>query len=398
MLACLLLVAPLACAADSPKETALRKVAKGIHSQAILVDGHNDITEYMTDVRGFDLAESSVGLLHTDLGRLKLGGVSAQFFSLYIDPDKYATNGGTARALKMIDAVYRTAEAHPKQLVLATTVADIRRAKREGRIAALIGIEGGYAIEDSLETLRAFHRLGVRYMTLTHNRSHSWAGANTTNYPGTGLTQLGREVVREMNRLGMLVDVSHVSDATMNDVLDLARAPIIASHSSARALCDVPRNVPDGLLRRMAINGGVVMVNFRCAFLDRDHAVARSSAAKEFNQLWKEYDGDLRAGRKAERELAAKLPDVPLARLADHIDHIVKVAGIDHVGLGSDFDGCERTPTGMEDVSCYPSLTMELLRRGYSEKSIRKTLGENLLRVLGEAEAFSRKQGRRSTR
>jgi membrane dipeptidase len=228
-------------------------------------------------------------------------------------------------------------------------------------------------------------------MTLTHRISTDWAGA-TTNGPGTGLTAFGREVVGEMNRLGMLVDVSHVSDSTMSDVLDVARVPVIASHSSARALCDVPRNIPDPLLRRIATNGGVVMVNFYSGFLDTNYATAASRLDAESDALWARYDKDLRAGRAAERKLVASLPAVPLARLADHIDHIVRVAGIDHVGLGSDFDGVEHTPTGMEDVSCFPNLTVELLRRGYSERDIQKILGENFLRVLGEAERFARKQ------
>lgn len=396
VICCLFFAAQSALAVETNTQAALHTTAQRIHARSIVVDGHNDITTYMTDA-GYDLGEPSQGLFHTDLQRLKQGNVGAQFFSLWIDPGKYATNGGTARTLKMIDAVYRATAAHPDQLVLATTVADIRRANREGRMAALLGIEGGYAIEDSLETLRAFHRLGVRYMTLTHRRSTSWAGA-ATNGPGTGLAPFGIEVVREMNRLGMLVDVSHVSDATMNDVLGVARVPVIASHSSARALCDVPRNIPDSLLRRIATNGGVVMVNFNNGFLDMNYSVAYKRAATEFDALGERYEHDPRAGRRAERELAATLPDVPLSLLADHIDHIVSVAGIDHVGLGSDFDGVERTPTGMEDVSCYPNLTFELLRRGYSEKNIRKILGENLLRVLREAEEFSRKQAPRPKR
>ncbi len=386
---CSLLSARSTHAADQQSDELLRKTAQRIHARSILVDGHNDITGAMTDA-GYDLGEPSVGLFHTDLDRLKQGGVSAQFFSIWIDPAKYATNGATTRALRMIDAVYRAAQAHPKDLVLATTVADIRRAKRQGRVAALMGIEGGYAIENSLETLRAFHRLGVRYMTLTHRLSTDWAGA-ATNGPGTGLTAFGREVVREMNRLGMLVDVSHVSDQTMGNVLDVARVPVIASHSSARALCDAPRNIPDPLLRRIATNGGVVMVNFYSGFLDTNYAAAASRIRAESDALWARYDTDLRAGRAAERQLVASLPGVPLARLADHIDHIVRVAGIDHVGLGSDFDGVERTPTGMEDVTCFPNLTVELLRRGYSEKAIRKILGENFLRVLSEAERFARR-------
>ena len=379
-----------ALAAAPLTEESLRKAARRIHARSILVDGHNDITGPMTDV-GYDLGENSAGLFHTDLARLKQGGVGAQFFSVWIDPAKYFTNGGTTRALKMIDTIDRGVAAHPRDLVLAASVADIRQARRDGRVAALMGIEGGYAIEDSLETLRAFQRLGVRYMTLTHTRSTSWAGA-TTNGPGTGLTAFGREVVREMNRIGMLVDVSHVSDATMSDVLDVTRVPVIASHSSARALCNVPRNIPDPLLRRIGTNGGVVMVNFYSGFLDPKYAAAHSRIEADFDAVWVRHDKDLRAGRVAEHKLAASLPAVPLSRLADHIDHMVRMAGIDHVGLGSDFDGVERTPEGMGDVSCFPNLTVELLRRGYSEKDVQKILGENFLRVLAEAERFAQHQ------
>jgi membrane dipeptidase len=376
--------------AAAEPETRVQQAAQRIHENAILVDGHNDITMYMTDV-GYDIGESSDGLYHTDLGRLKQGGVTAQFFSLWIDPKKYATSGGTARALKMIDAIHRAVAAHPRKLMMATTVADIRRAKRHGRVAALMGIEGGYAIEDSLETLRALYRLGVRYMTLTHTVPTSWAGA-ATNGPGTGLSEFGREVVREMNRIGMLVDVSHVSDATMSDVLETAWVPVIASHSSARAVCNVPRNIPDPLLRRIGTNGGIVMVNFYSRFLDTNYAAAYSRIEADIDAIEKRYEHDPRVRRIQESKLCATLPAVPLARLVDHIDHIARVAGIDHVGLGSDFDGVESTPAEMGDVRCFPNLTAELLRRGYSEKEIRKILGENFLRVLGEAERFAVKQ------
>lgn len=362
--------------------------ARQVHANAVLVDGHNDILTYMAD-SGFDLGTSSAGLLHTDLTRLRQGGVTAQFFSVFVDPDKYQTNGGAARALKLIDTVYRTVEAHPAEMMLATRVEEIRQAKREGKIAALMGIEGGYAIENSLEALRSFHRLGVRYMTLTHTASTGWAGA-ATNGPGAGLSPFGRDVVHEMNRLGMLVDVSHVSDATMNDVLDESRSPVIASHSSCRALCDVPRNIPDDLLRRIGTNGGVVMVNFYNRYLDPNYGVPYAKVESELDAVWVRYSTNLLAGRAEETRLASGLPSVPMARLVDHIDHVARVAGIDHVGLGSDFDGVERTPVGLEDVSCFPNLTAELLRRGYAESDVRKILGENFLRVLAEAESAAR--------
>jgi membrane dipeptidase len=397
LLVCALFLSLPAFAAQKQSDDSLAKTGRRLHERSIVVDGHNDITGAMTDAN-YDLGESSAGLFHTDLARLKKGGVTAQFFAVFIDPKKFYTNGATSRALEIIDAVYRATAAHPHELMLATTVADIRRAKRDGKVAALMGIEGGYAIENSLAKLRDFYRLGVRYMTLTHTRSTSWAGA-ATNGPGTGLTDFGREVVREMNRIGMLVDVSHVSDATMSDVLDVTRVPVIASHSSARALCNVPRNIPDPLLRRIATNGGVVMVNFYSGFLDTNYTAAAARIEAESDAIGARYGKDVRGARMAEQKLTSTLPVVPLSRLADHIDHIVRSAGIDHVGLGSDFDGVERTPAGMEDVSCFPNLTIELLRRGYSETDIRKILGGNFLRVLGEAERFARdaqKSGSRS--
>lgn len=380
-------------AADVPDDEALKARAARLHSHAILVDGHNDIPHFMLDAR-YDLGEPSVGRYHTDLNRLKAGGVGAQFFAIWIDPALYATNGAAVRALKLIDAVQQNVAAHPQQMAFATSVADIRQAHRDNRIAALMGIEGGYAIEDSLELLRSFYRLGVRYMTLTHTRSTSWAGA-ATNGPGTGLTPFGREVVREMNRLGMLLDVSHVSDATMSDVLDETKVPVIASHSSARALCDVPRNIPDSLLQRIGTNDGIVMVNFYSGFLDTNYAAAKAALAEKMAAINKQFDHDLNGRRAAEARLAATLPSVPLATLADHIDHIVKIAGIDHVGIGSDYDGVERTPLGLEDTSCFPNLTIELLRRGYTDRAIQKILGENFLRVLGQAERFARRPSRK---
>lgn len=377
----------LASAAESVSDTELAKTVRRLHARSILVDGHNDITGMMADA-GYDLGEPSAGLFHTDLDRLERGGVTAQFFSIYIDAAKYATNGAAARAMTLIDAIHRAVEMHPKRLALATRVADIRRAKRDGRVAALLGIEGGYAIESSLELLRGFHRLGVRYMTLTHSRPTGWAGSSAKG-PGLPLTEFGREVVREMNRLGMLVDVSHVSDATMADVLDVARAPVIASHSSARALCDSPRNIPDDLLRRIAANRGVVMVNFYNAFLDTNYANAVKPMYPKMDAIWEKHGKDFRTARREEATLAATLPTVPLARVADHIDHIVRVAGIDHVGLGSDYDGVESVPQGLEDVSCFPNLTAELLRRGYAERDVRKILGENFLRAFAEAERYA---------
>jgi membrane dipeptidase len=297
----------------------------------------------------------------------------------------------------MIDSVYRAVERHPRDLMFATSVADIRRAKRMGRVAALMGIEGGHAIEDSLPTLREFYRLGVRYMTLTWNNTNNWADAGRGEKKHNGLSDFGKDVVREMNRLGMLVDVSHVSDKTMSDALDISKAPIIASHSSARALSDVPRNIPDDLLKRIAKNGGVVQVNFYSVFVDAK-TVAPQSAERDrklkaqqdaIDEKYKN-DPERRAEESDKLEAAHPLPPLPISKLIDHIDHIVKVAGIDHVGIGADFDGANDMPEGAQDVSMLPNITYELLKRGYSERDIRKILGENFLRAFAEAERVAR--------
>lgn len=367
-----------------------------IHRRAIVVDTHNDVTTPMTN-DDFDLSGTPPTPYRTNIERMKKGGLTAEFFSLYIKP-WYVEHGGSARrTLDMIDSVYRAVERHPKDLMIATSVADIRRAKRTGKIAALMGIEGGHAIEDSLPALREFYRLGVRYMTLTWNNTNNWADANRGPKTHNGLSDFGKEVVREMNRLGMLVDVSHVSDETMSDALDVSTAPIIASHSSARALSNVPRNIPDDLLKRIAKNGGVVQVNFYSVFVD-EKTVAPQSAARDkrlkaqqdaINEKYKD-DPERRAEESDKLEAANPLPPLPISKLIDHIDHIVKVAGIDHVGIGADFDGANDMPEGASDVSMLPNITYELLKRGYSERDIRKILGENLLRVMAQAERVAR--------
>jgi len=367
-----------------------------IHRRAIVIDTHNDVTTPMTN-DDYDLSGTPPAPYRTSIERMKKGGLTAEFFSLYVKP-WYVEHGGSARrTLDMIDSVYRAVERHPRDLMIATTVADIRRAKRQGKIAALMGIEGGHAIEDSLATLREFHRLGVRYMTLTWNNTNNWADAGRGEKKHNGLSDFGKEVVREMNRLGMLVDVSHVSDETMSDALDVSKAPIIASHSSARALSNVPRNIPDDLLRRIAKNGGVVQVNFYSVFVDtatvspqsaeRDRRIKAQQDA--IDEKYKD-DPERRAEESDKLEAANPLPPLPISKLIDHIDHIVKIAGIDHVGIGADFDGANDMPEGAQDVSMLPNITYELLKRGYSERDIRKILGENLLRVMAEAERVAR--------
>ena len=381
------------------RDEALWQRALAIHRRAIVVDTHNDITTPMTN-DDYDLGGEPPYPYRTSIDRMKKGGLSAIFFSLYIKP-WYVQHGGAARrTLDMIDSVYRAAERHPNDLMIATSAADIRRAKAQNKIAALMGIEGGHAIENSLPTLREFYRLGVRYMTLTWNKTNDWADARGDK-THNGLTDFGKEVVREMNRLGMLVDISHVSDKTMSDALDVSKAPVIASHSSARALSNVARNIPDDLLKRIAKNGGVVQVNFYSLFVDQKTVSPQSDARSEKLKAQQEalsvkYANDPeRLSEESDKlEAANPLPPLPISKLIDHIDHIVKVAGIDHVGLGPDFDGANDFPEGARDESMLPNITYELLKRGYSEQDIDKILGGNFLRVFAQAEMVARKMSR----
>ncbi len=389
-------VAAQPAAAPSPRDEKLWQKALKIHRNAIVIDTHNDVTTPMTN-DDYDLSGTPPVPYRTNIERLKQGGVTGLFFSLYIRPWYVAHGGSTRRTLDMIDAVYRAVERHPSDLVLATSAADIRRAKKQKKVAALMGIEGGHAIENSLATLRQFHRLGVRYMTLTWNNTNDWADAGRGENKHHGLSKFGEEVVWEMNRLGMLVDVSHVSDETMSDVLDVSKSPIIASHSSARALSNVPRNIPDDLLRRIAKSNGVVQVNFYSVFIDAATVTPQNDARNrrlkaQQDALDEKYKNDPeRLAEEGDKlDASVPLPPLPMSKLIDHIDHIVKVAGIDHVGLGPDFDGAVDMPEGAQDVSMLPNITYELLKRGYSEKDIRKVLGENLLRVFTEAERVSR--------
>lgn len=394
---CLLAFSPIAA---QTRDERLWQRALQIHRRAIVIDTHNDVTTPMTN-DDFDLSGTPPTPYRTNIERMKKGGLTAEFFSLYVKPWYVQHGGSTRRTLDMIDSVYRAVERHPRDLMFATSVADIRRGKRQGKIACLMGIEGGHAIEDSLATLREFYRLGVRYMTLTWNNTNNWADAGRGEKKHNGLSDFGKEVVREMNRLGMLVDVSHVSDKTMSDALDVSKAPIIASHSSARALSDVPRNIPDDLLRRIAQNGGVVQVNFYSVFVDAK-TVAPQSAERDarlkaqqdaIDEKYKD-DPERRAEESDKLEAANPLPPLPISKLIDHIDHIVKVAGIDHVGIGADFDGANDMPEGAQDVSMLPNITYELLKRGYSEREIRKILGENLLRAFAQAERVARTTSR----
>ena len=384
----------------APYDQKLWQQALKIQRGAIVVDSHNDVTTPMTS-SDYDIGNPPPNTPYrTSLATMRAGGLTAEFFSLYIKP-YYATKGGAARrTLEMIEAVQRAVERYPRQLVFATTPEEIRRAKKQDKIACLMGIEGGHAIENSLATLRVFARLGVRYMTLTWNNDNDWADAGRGKKTHNGLTDFGKEVVREMNRVGMLVDVSHVSDKTMSDALDVSAVPVIASHSSARALKNVPRNIPDDLLRRIGQNGGVVMVNMYQYFIDpaidkaNDERDARLKA--QYAALDEKYKDDPEARAQAgdELEAANPLPNTPVAVIVDHIEHIIKVAGLDHVGLGADFDGALDMGE-IRDVSGLPLITYELLKRGYKEPDIRKILGENFLRVFAASEKYTREKGGR---
>ncbi len=368
-----------------------------IHRKAIVVDGHNDIPSPMVD-EDFNLATDSVGKyhlggdpFHTDVARLKAGGITGEFFSIYVSGTTMKTGGAMRRAMDLIDATNREVERNPGSLTSCTTAAEIRRAKKQKRICILMGIEGGYVIEDSLYALRNFYRLGVRYMTLTHNVATNWADAHRDEKHG-GLTDFGKEVLREMNRLGMFIDISHVSVKTMNDALDITTAPVIASHSSARGVNDHTRNVPDEVLKRVAKNGGVIMINFYPAFLDartNSEENARSARLREqVAALREQYKTDQKALDQAERNLEAANPIyvAPYTVIVDHIDHMKKVAGIDIIGLGSDYDGVPFLPSGMNGAEDLALVTYEMLRRGYTETEIKKVLGENLLRAMSQME------------
>jgi membrane dipeptidase len=362
--------------------------ARELLKTAILVDGHNDLPwAIRTDkkapgnVAAYDLNGTVPG--NTDLKRLRKGGVGAQFWSVYIPGE---VGSGYARMqLEQIDIARRMIERYP-ELKFATTVADIRAAHRDGRIASLLGMEGGHAIENSLGALRAYYDLGVRYMTLTHNVNLDWADSAAKPPQHGGLTAFGEQVVLEMNRLGMLVDLSHVSDDTMDDALRVSKAPVIFSHSSARAVCDVARNVPDSILKRLPANGGVVMVTFVAGFTDPAIAKIQVPAMMEASRRAQGKSVE-ESGKIFEAAMSnLKLPKTDIAMVANHIEHIRKVAGVKHIGLGGDYDGNTDWPVGLEDVSGYPLLFAELIRRGWSDADLKLLAGENVLRALGQAE------------
>lgn len=332
-----------------------------VHTSGLLFDGHNDLPWQIRELGGGSFARLDIAQpqpkLHTDLPKLRRSGLKAQFWSVYVPAETDLTGDALLKTLEQIQIVHLMVRTYPETFELARTAEDVRRIARSGKIASMMGVEGGHSMQGSLSMLKRFHDEGVRYMTLTHTKSTDWADSSADEPRHGGLAPFGEEVVREMNRLGLMVDLSHVSVDTMRDALRVTRAPVIFSHSSARAICDHPRNVPDEILKRMPENGGVVMINFMSGFVVPTAELARDKTARG-----------------------------ALATVADHIDHVVRIAGIDHVGLGADYDGVTRLPVGLEDVSTYPALTQELLRRGYDRTAIHKILGENVLRVLSATE------------
>ncbi len=381
-----LLLIPLTLVASDVSPRAAR-----LHRDAIVVDLHIDTPQRFLD-EAFDLGPRDAHG-HIDLPRMKEGGLDAGFMSIYVDMHTYTGDAATKRALQLIDSVNEQVQRHPDQLVLATTAADVRRAHKDGKIALLMGMEGGTPIANDLRLLRDFHRLGVRYLTLTHSLNNDWADSSTDKPAHNGLTDFGKDVVREMNRLGMMVDISHVSDKTFYDALAVSQAPMIASHSSCRVLCAHARNMTDDMIKALAAKGGVIHINYHIGFLDEDFRVASAKVQDDYRaksrELEKQYANDpkglLAAQESLQKESRAKLPRVSWEKVVEHIDHAVKLVGADHVGLGSDFDGAWM-PEGMDDASYLPRITQALLDRGYSEADIKKILGGNTLRVMEEVE------------
>src|SRR5579863_2868690 len=373
--------------------------ARTLHFASIVVDTHDDTTQRFLD-GDFDLLpRNRSGSI--DIPRMKEGGLGAIFFSIWI-PSKITGPDAVKHALDQIDAVREQARKHPKEIALATTAAEVREARKNGKIAALMGVEGGHMIASDLSVLRSFAALGVRYMTLTHSGNDEWADSSTDKAAHNGLTEFGKDVVREMNRLGMMVDISHVSDKTFYDALEVSKAPLIASHSSCRAICDAPRNMTDQMIKDLAAKGGVIQINYHVGFLSqefRDATKAHPEIDKEANARIKERCGENEAcqileGARLTRQamLDGKLPRVEWTKIIEHIDHAVKLVGADHVGLGSDFDGAVM-PFGMDDASHLPQITDALLKKGYSEADIQKILGGNTLRVMEQVEATSKRLG-----
>jgi membrane dipeptidase len=386
--------------------------ARTIHDSAIVVDTHADTPQRFL-YEGFDIGNTDPkDIGHISLDKARAGNLGAEFFSIWADPE--TTSGHFAKStFDMIDSVYQQAARHPDRMMMAFSVADIERAHKEKKLAALMGIEGGHSIENDIHLLRDYYRLGVRYMTLSWSNTNEWADSSgdiddSKIQHHNGLSDFGKQVVLEMNRMGMIVDISHVADKTFFDAIATTKAPVIASHSSARALTNHPRNMTDDMLRAVAKNGGVVQTNFYSAFIDENYRKAMEAQQKATDAAVEAHIAELKAAGKPvtyldkdqiEREWGAKIPRPPLKSLIDHIDHIAKVAGVDHVGLGSDFDGVSGAlPQGIDSAADLPKITQALLDRGYSASDIHKILGGNLLRVFGEVERVSREMQAASAR
>jgi len=366
--------------------------ARKIHASGYVWDGHNDLpwaARERNDLRFEKIDLWNEPKLHTDIPRLRTGNVGAQFWSVFVPAKTRQAGTAFQTTLEQIDCVYALVKKYPEVFEIALTASDVERIQKSGKIASLMGVEGGHSIENSLSKLKELFSRGARYMTLTHGDTLDWADAATDQSQSDGLSPFGEEVVREMNKMGMLVDLSHVSPATMSDALDITTAPVIFSHSSALTIADHPRNVPDDILLRVKKNGGLVMINFFSGFVVPESAQNLKDMFGARRAIEKEFGSDTDASRNAMRKWKALHPTIPgnIAIVVEHIDHIAKTAGVDHVGLGGDFDGVDTLPKGLEDVSKYPAITELLLRKGYSETDIHKIMSGNMMRVLKACEA-----------
>ena len=390
----LLTFASTAISADKPL-VVVSEAARKVHAAGFVFDGHNDLPWELRESAGgsFDKADIAIGVpkFHTDIPRLRAGNVGAQFWAAYVPVETSKERRAFTMTLEQIEIIRTMVRRYPDVFEFAKTADDVVRIQKSGKIASLIGVEGGHSIEDSMDKLRRLRELGVSYMTLTHSDTLSWADSATDEAKHVGLTKFGKEIVLEMNRLGMLVDLSHVSPDTMRDALETTNAPIIFSHSSARAIADHPRNVPDDILKLTKQNGGVVMVNFYSGFIHPESAKRRANMFQVTRELHAKFPKEADY-QKARKRFDAENPieSGTVQDVVDHIDHIVQVAGIDHVGLGSDFDGITKTPRQLDDVSMYPVITQEMLNRGYKPEQIHQLMSGNILRVMRRAEEVAR--------
>ncbi|WP_339733084.1 dipeptidase [uncultured Gimesia sp.] len=392
-----LILTPGLLPAEQPdrKPVVLTERARKLHQECLVIDGHNDLPWAMRQKAASSFKQADISQpqpkFHTDIPRLRKGNVGAQFWSAYVPSETRLERRAAHNTLEQIDLIHRMIKRYPETFEMASTADDIERIHKSGKIASMIGVEGGHSIENSLSLLRVFYGLGVRYMTLTHSDSLDWADSATDDAKNKGLSPFGEEVVLTMNRLGMLVDISHVSPETMDDVLRVSKAPIIASHSSARAIADHARNVPDDILLKIKQNGGVVMVNYFSGFVVPESARQMTEMFNVRRELKQKYPKESEFNREYNRwKSSHKMKPGTIHDVVDHIDHIAKVAGVEHVGIGSDFDGVSSLPKQLEDVATYPLITQALLDRGYTDQQIKQIMGQNLMRVLREAEKVAK--------